>query len=201
MTTKQHGFRPKFSWETQLISTIEDLSHSVDHGHQVDALVLDFSKAFDKVPHQRLLHKQAYYGIRGHTLSWIKSWLCNRTQKVIVDGEESHETPVTSGVPQGAVLGPLMFLLFINDIVSNINSEIRLFADDCVLYREVDNPVEQALLQQDLDQLVAWLHEWQMEFDPSKCVSLSIIRGRKTRQMNEYHMMGHILEQWTMQHT
>ncbi len=194
LTMRQHGFRPKFSCETQLISTVEDIAHSVDKGSQVDALVLDFSKAFDKVPHQRLLSKLNFYGIRNTTASWIEAWLCHRTQKVVVDGEESPLSQVTSGVPQGTVLGPLMFLLFINDIVDNVSSEIRLFADDCVLYQEVKSPEDQRRLQQDLDRLIEWTRIWQMEFNPAKCQTLHISR-RRNKLLHEYQMLGHTLQQ------
>ena len=128
--SNQHGFRKKHSCETQLIATCEDLARSVDMGSQMDLQILDFSKAFDKVPHQRLINKLMHYGIQSHTLSWISSWLRKRSQRVLVDGSESDWIRVTSGVPQGTVLGPLMFLLFINDIHEEITGTLRLFADD-----------------------------------------------------------------------
>ena len=102
--------------------------------------VLDFSKAFDKVPHQRLLHKLRFYGVTGSTVALIESFLSSRSQRVVVDGATSTQCPVISGVPQGTVLGPLLFLMFINDIADAIQSPIRLFADDCLLYREIGSP-------------------------------------------------------------
>jgi hypothetical protein len=106
---------------------------------QVDVQILDFSKAFDTVAHQRLLVKLRYYGVRGNTERWIASWLTNRRQQVVVDGEASEPVLVTSGVPQGTVLGPLMFLIYINDIGENLDerTRIKLFADDCLLYRSI----------------------------------------------------------------
>ena len=95
---------------------------------------MDFAKAFDKVPHRRLLYKLEYYGIRGSTYKWISLWLSERFQKVVFDGQASDPVPVLSGVPQGSVLGPVLFLIFINDLPENIRSSVRLFADDCVLY-------------------------------------------------------------------
>ena len=105
----------------------------MDRRQQTDLLFIDFSKAFDTVPHRRLLNKLEFYGIRGHLFKWISSWLTKRYQRVIVDGESSSATTVKSGVPQGTVLGPLMFLVYINDINEIITSSVRLFADDCYL--------------------------------------------------------------------
>ena len=96
---------------------------------------MDFSKAFDKVAHNRLMHKLDKYGIQGNTAAWIKDFLSERTQQVVVDGEFSGQVPVTSGVPQGSVLGPVLFLLFINDITEGVTSDMRLFADDTIIYK------------------------------------------------------------------
>ena len=134
----QHGFRSQRSCETQLVQFVHDiisnLDGAVNRGHkQTDLIIMDFAKAFDKVPHSRLLHKLDYYGIRESTHKWINSWLSGRTQKVL-DGQASDPVPVLSGVPQGSVLGPILFLIFINDLPDNIRSSVRLFAYDCVLY-------------------------------------------------------------------
>ena len=105
----KHGFRPGHSCITQLLSFIEDILHAMDQHFQVDILLIDFSKVFDTVPHKRL-SKLFYYGINGLLLEWISNWLTQRTQKVVLNGEASKEVKVISGVPQGTVLGPLMFL-------------------------------------------------------------------------------------------
>ena len=189
----QHGFRRQRSCETQLVVTVEELARSLDNKTQTDMLILDFSKAFDTVAHQRLLLKLEHYGIRGQLLEWIRSWLTTRRQKVVVDGERSSEVPVKSGVPQGTVLGPLMFLLFVNDIGRNISSKLRLFADDTLLYREIKNKEDTSKLQQDLNTLEKWSKTWQMRFNPKKCV---VQRIYKTRQpvIKDYQLMGHTLE-------
>ena len=106
-----------------------------------DEIIMDFAKAFVKVPHRRLLYKLDHYGIRGSTHKWISSWLSERSQKVVLDGQASDPVPVLSGVPQGSVLGPVLFLIFINDLPDNIRSSVRLFADDCVLYRNSKPPL------------------------------------------------------------
>ena len=113
LTDKQHGFRPKRSTESQLIITYHDIARLLNRLDvtQVDAIVLDFAKAFDKVPHRRLILKLRHYGITGPTLHWITAFLSNRTQRVLLDGASSNSVPVSSGVPQGTVLGPLLFLL------------------------------------------------------------------------------------------
>ena len=113
----QHGFRRGHSCESQLITTIEQLARNLDHGKQTDVLLLDFSKAFDTVPHKRLLKKIDHYGIRGQLNKWIEAWLCGKSQTVLVNGACSSPVTVTSGVPRGTVLGPLMFLLYINGIL------------------------------------------------------------------------------------
>ena len=178
LTDFQHGFRKKRSCDTQLILTINDLAKGIDKNQQIDAILLDFSKAFDKVSHTRLLQKLQHYGVRGSLHSWIKDFLQCRTQQVVLDGASSDTSPVTSGVPQGSVLGPLLFLAYINDLPSRVKSTVRLFADDCLMYRTIKNHDDAWQLQEDIDSLQQWESEWLMSFNPDKCEVIHITNKR-----------------------
>lgn len=190
---EQHGFRTRRSCETQLILTFDKIARNIDQGFQTDIILLDFSKAFDKVPHQRLLLKLAHYGVRGRTLEWIKDFLSNRTQSVVLEGQSSSPLDVLSGVPQGTVLGPLLFLAYINDIPDCTTSDARLFADDCLVYREIRNKADASKLQNDLTSLEAWEQKWQMCFHPEKCIVIRITNKRQPLQ-TQYQLHGHQLE-------
>ena len=151
----QHGFRKNRSCETQLIGLIDDLSKGLDGNTQIDAILLDFSKAFDKVHHTSLLKKLKFFGISGPLHQWIQDFLIGREQTVIVNGSKSSSITVNSGVPQGTVLGPLLFLIYINDLPNciNIGTKVRLFADDCIIYRTIKTEKDSEVLQRDLDEL------------------------------------------------
>ena len=143
------------SCETQLVQfyhhMVSKLDRALNPGHkQTDVIIMDFAKAFDKVPHRRLLYKPDFYGIRGSTHKWIASWLSGHSQKVVLEGQASDPVPVLSSVPQGSVLGPVLFLIFINDLPEGIRSSVRLFADDCVLYKNIKSPMDCQILQDDL---------------------------------------------------
>ena len=148
------------------------------------------------MPHQRLLHKLTYYGIEGNTNQWVRAFLENRTQQVILDGTTSKSAPVLSGVPQGSVLGPLLFLLFINDLPDCISAgaTARLFADDCVLYRTIKSEEDASLLQQDLNHLQQWETDWQMAFHPQKCQVVHVTNKKKIIK-KPYIIHNHILEE------
>ena len=147
---------------------------------QTDVAILDFSKAFDTVPHKRLLHKLSHYGITGKINLWIASFLLDRKQCVVVDGESSSSARVVSGVPQGTVLGPLLFLCFINDLPDQVKSRVRLFADDCLLYHAIRNIQDQIDLQKDLKALEQWAETWGMCFNASEVLHSSNCHSQKT---------------------
>ena len=138
--------------------------------------ILDFTKAFDK----RLIHILKYYGITGPIYSWIESFLAERTQQVVINGSASIPIQVTSRVPQGTVLGPLFFLLFINDISNNLTSNVRLFADYCLLCLPVKSDNDTSLLQNALLKLEEWLNTWLMKFNTTKCFTMTLASRKPT---------------------
>ena len=188
----QHGFRKFFSCETQLLVTPQDLVSFLDKNIQFDKAILDFSKAFDTVPHKRLLGKLRFYGVKADVLDWVRVFLGDREQCVVVDGRSSPEA-VTSGVPQGTVLGPLLFLLYINDLPSVVSSQVRLFADDCLMYHPFSSIEDQVAMQHDLDSLERWGVAWGMGFNAKKCHIMTLGRGRYTLT-HFYSLCGEILE-------
>ena len=195
LTPFQHGFRQKRSCESQLLTTLHDFQQSLNKKGQTDAILLDFSKAFDKVDHRLLLNKIDNIGISGPLLKWISSFLSNRLQHVIVDGCKSDANKVLSGVPQGTVLGPLFFLIYINDICQNLTpgTFIRLFADDSLLYREIKTHEDTLILQRDLDALQTWETRNKMEFHPGKCQVIRITNKRDII-IGIYNIHGVILQ-------
>ena len=195
LSSLQHGFLSNHSCESQLLITVEDLARNLDRRLHTDVLILDFQKAFDTVPHQRLIRKLDFYGIRGTIMTWITKWLSGRTQQVVVNGEASEPVHVRSGVPQGTVLGSLMFLIYINNIADNMDSatNIRLFADDCLQYRIITSSDDTDSLQNDLNSLTDWSSNWQMSFNTSKCKLLRITTKRNPIT-HSYRMADDLLE-------
>lgn len=182
----QHGFLSNKSCTTNLLEFLEVISSSLDDGVPMDLIYLDFSKAFDKVPKNRLLLKMKSVGIDGRILNWIGSWLSNRRQRVVINGCHSEWKDVLSGVPQGSVLGPLAFLIYINDLDSctKLVSVMRKFADDTKAGHKVINDCDRETLQQCINDLLEWADTWCMQFNASKCKILHV--GRKNPKFSYF---------------
>ena len=157
-------------------------------GEPVNVIFTDFAKAFDSVPHKRLLIKLQSYGIHGKLLEWIRSFLSNRRQRVRVDGVYSEWAHVKSGVPQGSVLGPILFVLYINDMPKVVENTCKLFADDAKLSGKATNSVS---IQNDLNNLTEWSLTWQLPFNYGKCKCLHI---GKSNPKYDYVMHGRTLD-------
>jgi hypothetical protein len=171
-TTHQHGFRKGRSCVTQLIKVLDDWTEQLDNRNAIDTIYLDFQKAFDTVPHKRLINKLQSYGICGNVLGWIRDFLANRKQKVVINGTDSDWTTVTSGIPQGSVLvlDPILFTIYINDLPDVVQNIAKTFADDTKVYAVVNKEEEQhSLLQNDINNLVHWSDKWLLKFNKSKC--------------------------------
>ena len=171
ISVHQHGFVKQKSCLSNLLEAFDSILNILEDGDPVDVLYFDFSKAFDTVPHYRLLSKLQSLGIVGSMLNIIRDFLSNRTMRVIVEGSTSDTKQVTSGVPQGSVLGPLLFVLFINDLPSNVKSTVKLFADDLKL---IGNANKYNSILDDLKQLEMWENIWLLKFNPTKCKVLHV---------------------------
>ena len=178
----QHGFRQKRSCVTQLLEVMNDFTKLIENKECIDVIYLDFSKAFDSVPHQRLIHKLTAYGISGSLINWISHFLKDRKQRVRINTSYSEFAPVTSGIPQGSILGPLLFIIYINDLPENVESVCKIFADDTKIYESTKN---NHVLQKDLLGLLEWSRQWQIGFNINKCGVLHI--GNKNEK-KEYYM-------------
>ena len=183
----QHGFRAGRSCLTSLLEFYHAMFGAYDQSGAVDVIYLDFQKAFDKVPHRRLMAKVRALGIAGKVAAWIQAWLSNRRQRVVVEGACSEWSHVNSGVPQGSVLGPLLFLIYINDIDSGLVSRISKFADDTKLGVDASDPVAVEELRLDLARIGEWSETWQMPFNVGKCHVLHVGGGNA---FADYHLLG-----------
>lgn len=191
--SNQHGFLPRRNCTTQLLEVIESWYEIIEQKGYIDVIYTDFAKAFDSVPHIRLIRKVESYGIKGNLLSWIKSFLTSRRQRVNVNGSMSRWSDVKSGVPQGSVLGPILFLIYINDMPMVVKNTCKLFADDAKVFADISKGVN---IQNDIDNLHSWAETWQLPFNEKKCKSLHIGRNNPEQK---YNMNGHILEDVSMQ--
>jgi hypothetical protein len=178
----QFGFIKGRSTSLQLLKVLDEWTEALDDRGSVDAVYLDFQKAFDKVPHARLLQKLQNYGVPAQLCSWTRGFLSNRRHKVVVNGASSEWAEVTSGIPQGSVLGPLLFVIYINDLPDALSSRAYLFADDTKIFRKIDVPEDEELLQRDLNQLTRWSDTWLLKFHPQKCKVLEITMSHDKRK-------------------
>ena len=150
----------------QLLKVMDTWTEALDRDLSIDCIYMDYQKAFDTVPHRRLLGKLQTYGIRGNIHHWITDFLMGRQQQVVVNGRSSEWKDVTSGIPQGSVMGPLLFLMYINDLPETISSEVYLFADDTKIFNIIVDDESINTLQNDLRKLEEWSNKWLLRFHP-----------------------------------
>ena len=182
ITEHQSGFTLNDSTTNQLLYLAHIFSKALDEGKEIRIIFFDISKAFDRVWHRGLLFKLKKMGIVGDLLLWLKDYLSNRKQRVVINGKESSWENISAGVPQGSILGPLLFLIFINDIVSEVNCPIKLFADDTSIYAIVENPLVASIqLNSDLQKIHEWSQRWLVNFNPRKTESIIISRKGEPR--------------------
>ena len=199
LSKKQIGFDCRRSTVTQLLNYIDKCAEIVANGGVVDSIYFDFSKAFDTVPHQRLSIKIKAYGIQGKVLSWIEAFLSGREQVVRVNGELSSPKPVISGIPQGSVLGPLLFVLYINDLPDVVKSNILLFADDTKIFNQVKSRSDALLIQEDINELEQWSDKWLLRFNTDKCHVLTLGKIENIQHTFRYTLydkeLDHVFEE------
>ncbi|BHF60982.1 hypothetical protein SprV_0100395200 [Sparganum proliferum] len=175
----QHGFRQNRSCLSSLLRWTEQRTRAMDEDGRVGIIYTDFKKAFDSVPHKRLINKLSEMGIRGGLLTWITDFLTGRSQTVCVEASRSTHTPILNGVPQGSVLGPLLFLVYINDCMDDLGCSAIMFADDVKLWRAIRSDADRYALQDSLNRLNSWSARWLLNFNADKCVVLRL-RAKKT---------------------
>ena len=188
INSAQHGFIKNRSATSQMLDMYSSIGKNLDAGVQTDIIFLDFSKAFDSVPHHLLLHKLQAFGFSSTLLNWLNHYLHGRSQSVIIEGKVSPSLHVKSGVPQGSILGPLLFVLYVNDICEVCSSLISLYADDAKIYRRIITINDALILQSDLGALFAWSQLWKLSFNIKKCLQLSICCSLKVSYV---YMLDH----------
>ena len=194
-STKQHGFLSGRSTLLQLLLVLEKWTKALERGEDVDVVFLDFQKAFDKVPHQRLIDTIKYNGIRGSTEVWIREFLSGRRQRVVVKGSNSTWKDVISGIPQGSVLGPILFIVYINSLPHVvIGSDVYLFADDVKIFKSICHPQDQNTLQGDIHNMYEWTKDSLLVFNPQKCSSMTISRHHTEDNQRIYEMNSNQLK-------
>ena len=194
LSEKQFGFLSGRSTVTQLLNYLDKCAEVVANGGVVDSIYFDFSKAFDTVPHTRLSVKMKAYGIEGKLLTWVQAFLSGRKQMVRVNGELSSSKPVISGIPQGSVLGPLLSVLYINDLPDTVQSNVLLFADDTKIFNQVSSIDDALVLQNDIDALNRWSDRWLLKFNTDKCHVLTMGKFERIMHTHRYTLYGDELE-------
>ena len=194
LSNKQYGFVSGRSTSTQLLHYLDSCAEAIADGDVIDVIYFDFAKAFDTVPHRRLLRKVESYGINGSILKWINGFLRNRRQTVKVNGVASEEGAVRSGIPQGSVLGPLLFVIYINDLPEHVISEMYLFADDTKLMKRVRSRKDSVLLQNDMNGMQNWSDIWLLNFHPDKCHVLTLGKLQNIKHAHNYRLGDKELE-------
>ena len=194
LSEKQYGFISGRSTVTQLLKYLDICVTTMANGGVTDTIYLDFAKAFDTVPHSRLLGKLQAYGITGDILKWIEAFLRNRSQIVRVNGEESFSAPVLSGIPQGSVLGPILFVIYINDLPDSITSDTFMFADDTKILRCITSMEDSVRLQRDIHELEDWSAKWLLHFNTAKCHVLTLGRIEDILHTHNYELYNKLLD-------
>lgn len=192
----QHGFHKNRSCLTNLLDANEYVAEYLDKGIPVDEFFFDFKKAFDKVPHYRLGLKLISYGIKGKVKDWITEWLSNRRQRVVINGVNSQWVEVLSGVPQGSVLGPVLFSIFLDDIDDKVISKTLKFADDMKMLVALNSQETKNVINQDISYLSLWAKKWQMEFNLSKC---KVMHYGRANSNEIFYMEGSLIEASNME--
>ena len=185
----QYGFITGRSTVLQLLTVLDKWSEALDMGLSVDCIYMDFQKAFDTVPHRRLIGKLKSYNINEDIIGWIENFITGRTQKVVIGEECSGWVPVTSGIPQGSVLGPMLFVIYINDLPETVESDVYLFADDTKIFKVLNSANDKDILQSDLTSLMDWSKKWLLSFHPDKCKHIHITRERGDPIDHRYYLI------------
>ena len=194
-SNKQFGFIKGRSTVLQLLKVLDSWTEMLESGGHIDVIYTDLEKAFDKVPHKRLISKLHSYGINSDVIHWIEAFLANRKQRVKINNSTSDWASVYSGIPQGSILGPLLFIIYINDLIDSCNngSELYLYADDAKLFKHILNDFDKTILQNDLDNLGHWTEQWLLKLNVTKCKHMSFQRANEL-SLYQYNILGTNLE-------
>lgn len=183
----QHGFVPRKACVTNLLETTDFITRNISQKCPIDIVFLDFAKAFDKVPHRRLLLKLENLGIKGSVLNWLRSFLTGRKQRVVLGDDESEWSDVLSGVPQGSVLAPILFIIFINDLPRSLKNPCKLYADDCKILAKITSEDDIRKLQADIHAATEWCQTWLMQLNVNKC---KVMHFGRRNPMRSYTMLN-----------